>query len=568
MHPDVSRFAPHVVPQRWGVRELRYLGPFFSNVNDSVYVPLIPFPELIGALCSLTSRASDDLRTLFLRKFLDEFRTPLREQFESDAAWDEARAYSKTLRSFVSFLNRHGWEELFANRRAREFYLKWLAQYGDDSIAQMTGTHLVFAGLSQLAIKHWEDQRVGLAPIEKSTRFVDYSTRVGERYLYYTDPTLEELGLREEYEIAMDGLFATYSVLIPRMKVWLADRFPSEKPGVIEKKAFDLLRGLLPASTLSQVAFYGNGQAFEYAVNRSLAHPLGEVRWAGNRAHEELNRVIPSLLRRVGTDKAAGYQETLGQRRTRMAPFVEEFLRDETVIHAPSDRWSVSLVEYDPDGESKVITGMLYDAPGNHCTWEHTLTAVRRMSQENRARIVAEYLAGHDERWQKVGRALENTFLRFEIEMDFGAWRDLHRHRMHTQQRQLLCCHHGYDLPMEVIEAGMEQEYRTAIERAERVFAKIEVRDPLLAQYATTMAHRVRFQQWQNLRAFAWEGELRTIPEGHPNYRSPEQEKYRLVEGVFPTIAKHILVNMANYDFARRGQEERIQRKEHELSTT
>lgn len=565
---DINRFAPHFTPQRWQMRESRYLNPFFTNLDASVYAALIPFPELIGALCSLTSRASEDLRVLFLRKFLDEFRTPLREQFETEEAFAQAQEYAEALKAFVAFLNKHGWEALFANRRAREFYLKWLAQFGDDSIAQMTGTHLVFCGISQLAIKHWEDQRIGLAPIEKSTRFVDYSTRVGERYLYYTDPSLDVLGLREEYEIAMDGLFATYTVLIPLMKVWLAAEFPEEKPGVIEKKAFDLLRGLLPVSTLSQVAFYGNGQAFEYAINRSLGHPLGEIRWMGTRAHDELSRIIPAMLRRVTTEKAAAYQQTLGERRTRMGPVFRELVPDAGEIPLTVNAWSARLIEYDPDGELKVIAGMLYDAPGNRCSWEETLEVVRRMSPGDRKRIIGEYLSGHDERWKKVGRALENTNVRFEIVMDIGAWRDLHRHRMLTQQRQLFSCHHGYEIPSEVIRAGFEREYRTAIERAEGVFVKIEAQHPLLAQYAVTLAHRVRFMQWLNLRALAWMLELRTIPEGHPNYRIIAQRMFVLLKEKFPTICEHLLVNMASYDFARRGQADRIERKEKELSNS
>jgi thymidylate synthase ThyX len=121
----------------------------------------------------------------------------------------------------------------------------------------MAGMHLGFSGISQVAIKHLEDQRIGLAPIEKSTRYVNYSEKVNGQYRYYTDPTLDDMGLTEEYRAAMDGLFETYTRLIPRLSAWLSDRFPEEKASVVEKKAFDTLRGLLPTSTLSQVASSG-----------------------------------------------------------------------------------------------------------------------------------------------------------------------------------------------------------------------------------------------------------------------------------------------------------------------
>ena len=149
--------------------------------------------------------------------------------------------------------------------------------------------------------------------------------------------------------------------------------------------------------------------------------------------------------------------------------------------------------------------------------------------------------------------------------MNIGAWRDLHRHRMLTQQRQLFSCRHGYDTPQEIINAGFEKKFRAAISQAQDIFFAIEACDPEIAQYATTLSHRIRFQQWQNLRAFFWEAELRTIPEGHPHYRKIEQEKVRILKKAFPLIGEYLLANMNQYDFARRGQEERIAKKEHEL---
>ena len=149
--------------------------------------------------------------------------------------------------------------------------------------------------------------------------------------------------------------------------------------------------------------------------------------------------------------------------------------------------------------------------------------------------------------------------------MNNGAWRDLQRHRMLTQQRQLFTCVHGFDIPPEVTEAGLEAEFKEPIMGAEEVFAKIASRDLELAQYAVTMAHRIQFMQWENTRQCFWELELRSIPEGHPDYRVVEQEKFRQLEKVYPLISKYMLVNMGEYDFARRGQEEKIQKKAEEL---
>ncbi|MCL5435872.1 MAG: hypothetical protein M1275_02225, partial [Patescibacteria group bacterium] len=203
---DIQNFAPPFSKDAYTSEEQRVLRPFFSNLDQNAYVPMIFSPELVGALCSRTSRAKDDLRMIFLKEFLNPFLSPAREEKETDAEWAEKQSVSQGVADFIEFLHKHPIEKLFLNPKARNFYLRWLAQYGDDSIAQMGGTHLVFSGLSQVAIKFLEDQRIGLAPLEKSTRYVDYSKKIGGRYRYYRDPMLESLGLASEYEFTMDSI--------------------------------------------------------------------------------------------------------------------------------------------------------------------------------------------------------------------------------------------------------------------------------------------------------------------------------------------------------------------------
>lgn len=550
----VESFTPSFAPDEYSKEETWRVAPFFTNLDKSVYAALIFSPEVIGALCSRTSRAPDDLRKIFLNEYLTPFLT-------DNTTDEEAKKYGETLKEFISFLHTHPIESIFSNPKARSFYAKWLAQYGDDSIAQMGGMHVVFSSLSQLAIKHIEDQRIGLAPIEKSTRYVDYSKKVNGSYRYYTDPTLETIGLTEKYQEAMDTLFNTYTSLIPKVSAYLTEKFPEETASVIEKKAFDTVRGLLPVSTLSQVAFFGNGQAFEYLVSRSMKHPLGEVRWAAEATYEEIFKIAPSFLRRVkdadNKETAEAYQEYVAQKNARVATLLPQELKGSV----ESSQSSVSLVEYDVDGENKILAGILYSADNNTSSWEDTLSAVAILNPKEKEEILEAYLKGRTARWQKTGRAFENAYLRFDITMNIGAWRDLHRHRMLTQQRQLFTVRHGYDTPIELIDAKLDGEYRAAMEKAAAIYEEIAKHDVVLAQYAVPMAYRVRFMQWTNIRSCFWEMELRTIPEGHPDYRHIEQEKFRLLEQAYPLIAKHMRVNMGEYDFARRGQEEKIQQK-------
>lgn len=565
-----EKFAPLFAADIYSQEEAEYLKPFFTNLDRSVYSPLGLSPEVIGALCSRTSRARADLRRIFGDEYLVPFLSPQRETEESDEAWAAKQQYQQDLSAFIEFVKQHPLEAIFSNPRARSFYSKWLAQYGDDSIAQMAGVHLVFTAISQVAIKHFEDQRIGLAPIEKSTRYVDYSEKVHGQYQYYVDPTLATLGLEQEYRIAMDGLFEAYLSLKPQLINWLQGQFPDEKPKVIETKAFDTLRGLLPMSTLSQVAFFGNGQAFEYLIARSLQHSLGEIRWGAERAYEELSKIVPSFLRRVkDTDPersklAHDYQVYKAQHGMRVEPLVTELLTVTTPGRSTNGP-QVALLEYDPQGEEKVLTGLLYSAPNNHLPWAEILERVGQLSTAERRKIFDASLAGREQRWQKVHRAFENAFVRFEVVMNIGAWRDLHRHRMLTQQRQIFTCQHGFDVPAELVQAGLDGIYVSAIARVEGVHAKIAAHDPIVAQYAVTLAHRVRFMQWENLRECFWEVELRTIPEGHPDYRQIEQQKFRLLEQAYPLIAERMRVNLGHYDFARRGQEEKVQAKLREL---
>lgn len=595
----IEDFAPQFARDAYTKEEVYNLSPFFTNLDQPVYVPLIFSPEVIGALCSRTSRAAQDLRKIFLDEYLTPFlnseqnssssplegeeqggvsshKTPTpspfvrgRVQSISDSVERSNVQYGEDLKAFVQFLHKHPIEKIFSNPRARSFYAKWLAQYGDDSIAQMAGMHLVYSGISQVAIKHIEDQRIGLAPLEKSTRYVDYSSKIYRHYRYYTDPTLKKMGVLRKYRDAMDGLFETYTKLLPKLQVWFKQRFPDETDNVIEKKSFDTLRGLLPTSTLSQLALFGNGQAFEYMLTRSLKHPLGEIRWAGEMAYEELNKVVPSFLRRVkdpdSKDVAEAYQEFKAETGKRMMPFVDSYINSHHSHGYSHNSHRVDLVDFDSDGESKVIAGMLFNASNNHSSWNDTYTAVRAMTDKEKEQVIDTYLAGRTQRWQKVGRAFENTYVRFDITMNIGAWRDLHRHRMLTQQRQHFSVNHGFDVPQELIDSGFDKEYGQAIRQVEGVYEKIAKHDLDIAQYAVTLAHRLRFMQWENVRECFWEMELRSIPEGHPDYRKITQEKFKLFEKAFPLISKHMRVNMGDYDFARRGQEEKIQAKLKEL---
>ena len=521
---------------------MHYLEAFASNPVGIISVLRNLPPEITGALCSRASRASGSLLEVLLKEYI----YPI-------VRGDDA-ILARELEDTVAFLKDHGFRNILNNQRAQAFYSKWLSQYGDDSIAQITGTHVIVWGISQVAMKFIEDQRVGLEPIEKSTRYVNFSTKVGGRYLYFTPvPDLQRLGLLEEYTATMDHLFDTYASLLGPLQSWLKSNF-DEKESILEKKAFDTLRGLLPMSTLGQVAFRGNAQAFEYLINRSAKHALGELRWFAQDLKRELDKEIPSLLLRVSDEKSQDYQSYL----TRRYDGVRRLLGTTETLAGP--RPEVRLIEVDPESETKILAGIIFQQ--THGSWDQAMDRARSLDISQKRELFAAYMPHRKGRWYKVGRAFENAYMRFEIVMDIGSYRDLHRHRMMTQERQLFSTVHGFAIPPELEQSGLSKTYSEGLQRAANLFRKIEPLDRDLAQYAVPLGYRMRFYQWQNFRQLFWEAELRTISQGHPDYRFIEQEKYRLIKDRFPLIAETMLVDMADYPIARRGTEERIEEKE------
>jgi len=567
MDENLQRYAPPFVADEYSAKDRYLIEPFFSNLDQSVYLAVIPDPELVGALMSRASRATGDLRTIFLRDYIKPMLHPVFDkEKDTKATWQEKLDQASEMQAFIDFLHRHPFRKIFANKRARDFYTKWLAQYGDDSIAQMTGMHLVFANISQITIKHFEDQRIGLAPIEQSTRYVPYDTKVAGRYRYYTDPDLDNDTSLEEFEAANELLFETYSELITPLKSWLTEKYPEVKASDIEKKAFDSLRGLLPMGTQSQVAFYGNAQAFEHLINRGQEHSLGEIRWAAARAREELSQRTPSLFRRVNddSDKSVHYQKYLAGKTERLRDESQEVSELIIASELKEDRLAVKIIDCDPI--EKAITAMIFNTADYHESWDDTYAQVLEMDETQRDKIITKYLSGREVKWMKVGRAFEMCYVTIEIVMNIGAWRDLHRHRMLTQMRQSFSCHHGYDIPQVLVDSNLDSSYGAALDTMSKVFKKIAKRNGNLAQYATCLAHRMRFVQHKNLRECFWEGELRTIPAGHPDYRKVEQLIFKKLEQLYPLITKHFLVDMNDYDFARRGEAKKIETKLQKLN--
>jgi thymidylate synthase ThyX len=498
------------------------LGPYFTNLDGPVFA-LVNLPEVVkGALFARYSRSPKSLRRLFL----DEFLTP----GERDRA--AGRGIMPPPRREEIELGTAGSE------RAEQLYERVFFEYGDDSVAQLGGVHLACEGASNILTKVLEWGRL-MAYLEQSTRYIPYDDRPGGRYRYHVPAELEG-PLRERYVATLDRGFDAYREWLPRLREFYEKkhpRDPKESEGVyrmtIRAKALDTLRGMLPAATISNVGIYATGQAYEQLLLRMRAHPLAEVRAYADLMLVELRKVIPAFLKRVDLpDRGGAWSAYLAETRRAAEDAARRMLADDTTMDAmgglvgPPEE--VTLTDFDPEGEVKVVAAALYAA--SDLPDEVLLARARKMTAAERAAVLTAYVGRRANRRHKPGRAFERTSYRFDLLADYGAFRDLQRHRLLTLEWQRLSPRHGSVMPEAVAEAGAEGDWRRVLgESADLHDAIAAAGLPEVAPYAVSMAYRVRFYMELNAREAMHVIELRTTPQGHPAYRRICQRMHRLI---------------------------------------
>src|SRR5439155_6678788 len=321
--------------------ESALLGRYFTNLDRPVF-GLRNLPEVVkGALFSRYSRTEKSLRRVLLDEFINEPDSGFHQLAGAPADADD----------------------MVAVRRAEEFYERVLVGYGDDSVAELAGAHIAVERVSTLAAKALEDSRIGISPLEKSTRYVRFDRPgLDGRYLYHRGPELAH----PDYEHAADALFDAYSSLVEPATLAIRERFPQEGgetdrawKSATRAKALDLLRGLLPAGTLTNLGLFGNGRAFEYLITKMAAHELPECRRLATDLHRELSLVIPAFVRRALDER---YGMPAAERIEHVRESVKGMVPSPTL---PGERGgsppaSVRLLEYDPDAERKVVAAAVF----------------------------------------------------------------------------------------------------------------------------------------------------------------------------------------------------------------
>jgi thymidylate synthase ThyX len=523
--------------------EREAIAPYFTNLDRPVF-GLVNLPETVkGALFARYSRSPKPLRRLFL------------DEFAGDLA---GRAPA-------------GQNDVGA-ARAERLYARVFNEYGDDSVAQLGGVHLAVEDASNILTKVLERGRL-MAYLEQSTRYIPYTERRGDRWRYLVPAELDGHPLRTRYIETINGAFETYAKWIDPMRAWFEARHP-KSPGdsdgvyraAIRAKALDTLRGMLPAATQSNVGIYGTGQGYESLLLRMRAHPLDEVRSTADAMLEELRKVIPAFLTRVDQpDRGGRWSAYLAGTRDQMRDIQVGI--DARGAGASGDAEDVTLTDFDPDGEVKVVAAAMY-ATSERSDAE-LLDAARRMTADERARVLRAYVGDRTNRRHKPGRAFERTSYRFDILTDYGAFRDLQRHRLLTIEWQPLTTGHGHVQPDAIVEAGGDADWRMVMERSadlHEAMWRAGLSDA--AQYAVAMAYRVRFVMDMNAREAMHVIELRTAPQGHPAYRRVCQRMHRLIAeraghraiAAAMTFADHSVVELERLSEERRLEQRRARR--------
>ena len=510
------------------------LAQYVTNTKRPVFV-LTNLPEVIkGALFSRYSRSTLGLRTLLLREFL-----------QNDEAGFQAPTTSQDSR--------------LALTKAQSFYDRILDGYGDDSIGELGGAHLALEQVSILATKVLEDARIGGSPLEKSTRYVSFAQQINGDFQFYKDPRVLASAHAELYLETNRELFRTYAKLIEPVRDYLRKVLPPEpaQPQAayersIRARGFDLLRGLLPASTLTNMGVFGNGRFFEGLLIRLRLQTLQEFQNLASAAEQELQQVIPSFIRRADPTHRHFYSQLKFQQQSQ--DFFNRWVQPPTLKSSTPQSASVELLSYDPEAEIEVLAALFYE--NSELPFAQARENVRGLSDQERESLLRQWAELREHRRHKPGRALEHASYTFDIVGDYGSYRDLHRHRILTQERQRLTTRLGYTIPGSLVDAGLENPVRKVLEKAASAFEVLEERFPQEAQYVVPMAYQLRWSLKINLRSLMWLVELRTTPQGHENYRWLAQQMFQRVQEVQPRLAQLMcFVNLEDYPLGRLAAE-------------
>ncbi|HKG22474.1 MAG TPA: FAD-dependent thymidylate synthase [Blastocatellia bacterium] len=509
--------------------EIETLSPYVSNTDRPVFVVENLPEEVVAVLFAYYSRSKESLRRNLL-KLVQEEDLDLGDRPRADAGSADKLAA--------------------AREKAKQFHEKWVVGYGHASVAEHAIAHIAIEDASIVASKVIEDNRLA-SYTEKSTRYVVFDPEK-----YYKAPELDDTPFRGVYHDSVRAMMSRYAELTPQAIEKIKEQIPRREgqtalahTAACRAKACDVLRYILPSATFTNIGLTVNGRALEHMITKLLSHPLSEAREIGEAIKREAVTVIPTLL------KYADYNPYMADTHGEIGDLAAELIgpRDGSTAGAGGEgrdenRNKATLVDYDDRAEDKLVAAILYEHTGLPAS--EVEARVRGFAREQKERVIDEYLKRRG-KWDEPLRALEHVYYTFDILIDYGAFRDIQRHRMATQTTQLLTDAHGYETPPEIIEYGYRDIFAELMERASDAYRMIAPEFPQEAQYVLPLAYRKRALFTWNLRSLHHFISLRSAKQGHASYRAMAQQVFREIGRVQPLLARYIRVDLADYALAR-----------------
>ncbi|MEK6907657.1 MAG: FAD-dependent thymidylate synthase [Thermoproteota archaeon] len=533
----------------FSIKEKKILSNHFSNADDNVFAIITPRQVDRGALMSRYSRTDKSMRRIFLDEFLQN------------------------------------------KNRGEEFYNRVLLEYGDDSVAELGEAQIAIEGLSNIAVKKIEDRRIGLSYLEKSSRYVAWNKKINGQYRFYREPVLMKSKFGDLYLDTCNFSFEVYSKNIDPMIKYIREKYPIEKytfkdskdgteksfsklkeendiksanmiyNGSTKAKALDILRGLLPASTLTNVGITGNGRAFEYLLTILASSGLKEEQDLASKIKKELDTTIKAFVRRADDKYGKAFQNYLQQIK-KTSKIVTKEIKPKIISGVRTQ-----LVDYESEKTAidKIITSIIYEQSPS-TSYNIIMQQVKKLSDEKKRKIISAFTKLRQNRRHRPSRAFESVYYTFDLLNNFGMFRDFHRHRALTLERQLLTTDHGYNIPNEIKILGIEKEYIECMTKTKQTFDKIRTKHPEQGQYVVNFAYNYPYFMKFNLREACHLIELRTVPQGHMDYRRVAQQMFKEINRVHPNLSKIMkFVDLKEYDLERFESEKRSEEKRKNL---
>lgn len=431
-----------------------------------------------------------------------------------------------------------------------------ITAYGDDSVQQLVGTHMVVENASNLLTKKLEWGRLA-AYLEQSTRYIYFDQKDQQgKYKYFT-PSQLDAAITKLYDQKMDAIFDLYSEMVHKLTDHVRTRSTTPEKdrdiawkGATRAQACDAARPVLPVATKATVGIFASGQALESLIMHLQSEDLLEMRETGDKLLKEARKVVPAFLERADKpDRGGAVVAYRASTRKAVEALAHKYLPDTLAAEADA----VQLTDFWPRNEMDVIADMLYEH--SNLPLEEIREEVSTWSYEQKYEVIQAYIGERLNRRHRPGRALEKPHYSWDLVCDYGIFRDLQRHRMvDDMEWQLLTPRYGYEIPQLVQEAGLTELFEQCFDISLELYSQLQAAGyHLEAQYATLLGHKMRWKVTYNAREAFHLHELRTSPQGHPGYRKLVKEMHEKLAEVHPILADGM-------KFVNKGEDEELTR--------